>query len=118
MMFKLRWFIAMLSMAVLAGCVSMPIPNETQADSTSQKTVIRTIKFWELSLYHCSTLKLNVIDIKVTTPFDGKESHEKWNVLSCNGEKHSYDVRYQPSPSRGTFVSVAEWGKGIFLIKD
>jgi hypothetical protein len=95
---------------ILFGCAAVQVPGETKADPVLKKTVTDQLKQWELA-YHCSTLKLKVTDTKVTTPFDGKQAQEKWNVLSCNGENHSYEVNYTVSPRGGTDVGIRKWPK-------
>lgn len=61
--------------------------------------------------YHCSTLRLRVTDTKITMPFDGKKGQEKWDIQSCNGETHVYEVNYMASPRGGTDVGIRKWPK-------
>lgn len=92
----------------LFGCAAVEVPGETKAGSVLKKDVTDAIKQWELA-YRCSTLKLTVTDTKITMPFDGKKSQEKWNILSCNGENHSYEVNFTPSPRGGTELGIRKW---------
>ena len=96
--------------ASLFGCAAVQVPGETQAGPTLKKDVTDLIKQLELA-YRCSTLKLTVADTKITMPFDGKRSQEKWNILSCNGENHSYEVNYTVSPRGGTDFGIRKWPK-------
>jgi hypothetical protein len=76
----------------LGGCASIEVPGETKTDEKTRGGVIGHLKMVEHALYSCSTLRLRVTDTKVVMPFDGKKSQEKWTVLSCNGEHHTYDL--------------------------
>ncbi|MEK7760979.1 MAG: hypothetical protein AAB433_05325 [Nitrospirota bacterium] len=93
--------------ALLFGC-AVQVPGETKSDPTLKNTVTDTIKQLELA-YRCSTLKLTVTDTKIAMPFDGTRSQEKWNILSCNGENHAYEVNFRPSPKGGTEVGIRKW---------
>ena len=92
--------------ASLFGCAAVQVPGETIASPVLKKDVTDFIKQFELAFHHCSTLKLIVTDTKVVTPFDGKHAQERWNILSCNGENHSYEVTFTPSPQGGTDIGV------------
>ena|SRR2546426_2628165 len=94
--------------ASLFGCVAVQVPGETKANPVLKKDVADMIKQIELA-YRCSTLKLTVTDTKVVMPFDGKQSKEKWNILSCNGENHSYEVTFTVSPRGGTDFGIRKW---------
>ena len=93
---------------LLLGCVTVTVPGETRADPVLKRSVTDFIKRLEVA-YHCSTMKLTVTDTKVTTPFDGMQSQEKWDILSCNGENHSYEVSFRPSPRGGTDFRIRKW---------
>jgi len=93
---------------LLFGCVTVQVPGETRADPVLKRSVTDLIKQLELA-YRCSTIKLTVTDTKVTMPFDGKQSQEKWDILSCNGENHSYEVSFRPSPGGGTDFGIRKW---------
>jgi len=95
--------------ASLFGCAAVQVPGETKADPALKKTVTNTIKRLEHAHYQCSTLKLTVTDTKITMPFDGKRLQEKWSILSCNGENHSYEVNYTVSARGGTDVGIGKW---------
>jgi len=94
--------------ASLFGCAAVQVPGETKAGPELKKDVTDLIKQIELA-YRCSTLKLTVTDTKITVPFDGKRSQEKWNILSCNGENHAYEVNFRPSPKGGTEFGIRKW---------
>jgi hypothetical protein len=93
---------------LLFGCATAQVPGETQADPALQNTVTAKLKQLELA-YHCSTLKLTVTDTKITIPFDGRRAQEEWNILSCNGEHHAYEVDFSPSSNGGTDAGVRKW---------
>jgi hypothetical protein len=94
--------------ASLFGCAAVQVPGETKAGPELKKDVADLIKQLELS-YHCSTLWLKVTDTKITMPFDGTKSQEKWDILSCNGENHSYEVNFKPSHRGGTDFGIRKW---------
>ena len=94
--------------ASLLGCAAVEVPGETKADPALKASTADILKQLELA-YRCSTLKLTVSGTTVTKPFDGTKSQEKWDVLSCNGETHSYEVNFTPSPRGGTQIGIRKW---------
>jgi hypothetical protein len=98
----------LLTGALLFGCAAAQIPGETQADSALQIKVMNQIKQLERA-DQCPTLDLTVADTQITQHFDGRRAQEKWNVLSCNGENHAYEVDFSPSPDGGTDAGVRKW---------
>jgi len=97
--------------ASLLGCAAVQVPGETKANPVLKKDVADMIKQFELAYHRCSTLKLTVTDTKVVVPFDGKQSKEKWNILSCNGENHSYEVTFTVPPRGGTDFGIRKWSQ-------
>jgi len=81
---------------------------ETNADPVLKKSVTDLLKRLENAYYSCSPLRLRVTDTRVTIPFDGTSQQEKWEVLSCNGETHLYEVTFTPHPG-GTTFGVRKW---------
>ena len=103
-----RYAFFLLSGTLLLACATVNVPGETRADSVLKRSVTDFIKQLEVA-YHCSTMKLIVTNTQVTMPFDGKQSQEKWDILSCNGENHSYEVSFRPSPQGGTDFAIRKW---------
>jgi len=92
--YKRSGLLLVLIAVLLGGCASVEVPGETKMDEKARGSVIGHLKMVEHALYSCSTLRLRVTDTKVVMPSDGKKSQEKWTVLSCNGEHHTYDLDY------------------------
>ncbi len=92
--YKHSGLLLVLTAVLLGGCASIEVPGETKTDEKARSSIIGHLKMVEGFLYSCSSLRLRVTDTKVVTPYDGKKSQEKWTVLSCNGEQHTYDLDY------------------------
>lgn len=99
---------SLLLAATSTGCAAVEVPGETKANPVLKADVADALKQWELA-YGCSTLWLKVVDTKVVAPFDGHKSVEKWSVQSCNGELHSYEVSFMPTPDGGTDYGIRKW---------
>lgn len=91
---------------LLFGCAPVQVPGETLANSELKRDTTNLIKLMERAFYRCSTLKLTVSGTKKITPFDGKKWQEKWDILSCNGENHVYDIKFTRSPRGGTNITI------------
>jgi hypothetical protein len=94
---------------VLTGVLIAAVQGETNADPVLKKSVTDLLKRLENAYYSCSPLRLRVTDTGVTIPFDGTRQQEKWEVLSCNGETHSYEVTFTPRPGGGTSFGIRKW---------
>lgn len=69
-----------------SACSSLPEQNPSRFGGAQQDAAVYSLKQMELIFHGCSTLRLNVVKIELTDTPD----QERWSVLSCTGEQHSY----------------------------
>jgi len=99
-----------LGLTLFAGCVAgyMRPPGESNANSRLQRDIIAIIGIREGAFHACDFKGFEVVQINMTSPFDGRQWQERWSVRSCDGTIHAYTVECVASPRGGTDFSVKE----------
>jgi len=99
--------IVVATMMLTAACTSLPDQNPSRLGAAGQDSAVDALKQMELIFHGCSTLRLEVVKIELT---DSPDEEERWSVLSCTGEEHSYLLKRNQD---STITIRDQNGKGI-----